>query len=71
LLYKTVKVQSFFCTRGLQKYFIVSLADAVDPKNASVKAAIKAQLAKYKVTQQEVKEELQTLEDTAKTDKTS
>jgi hypothetical protein len=51
LLYKTVKVQSFFCTRGLQKYFIISLADAIDPKNASVKAAIKAQLAKYKVTQ--------------------
>jgi hypothetical protein len=49
LLYKTVKVQSFFCTRGLQKYFIVSLADAIDPKNASVKAVIKAQLAKYKV----------------------
>jgi hypothetical protein len=71
LLYKTIKVQSFFCTRGLQKYFIVSLADAVDPKNASVKAAIKAQLTKYKVTQQEVKEELQTLEDAAKTDKTS
>jgi hypothetical protein len=42
-------VQSFFRTRGLQKYFIVSLADAVDPENASVKAAIKAQLAKYKV----------------------
>jgi hypothetical protein len=49
LLYKTVKVQSFFYTRGLQNYFIVSLADAVDPKNTSVKAAIKAQLAKYKV----------------------
>jgi hypothetical protein len=51
LLYKTVKVQSFFYTRGLQKYFIISLADAIDPKNASVKAAIKAQLTKYKVTQ--------------------
>jgi cell division protein FtsB len=47
------------------------LVDAVDPKNASVKAAIKAQLAKYKATQQEVKEELQTLEDAAKIDKTS
>jgi hypothetical protein len=47
------------------------LADTIDSKNTSVKAVIKAQLAKYKVTQQEVKEELQTLEDTIKTDKTS
>jgi superfamily II DNA helicase RecQ len=70
LLYKTVKVQSFFRTGGLQKYFIVGLADAVDPENASVEAAIEAQLAEYKVTQQEVEEELQTLEDAAKTDKT-
>ncbi|KZM28551.1 ATP binding [Ascochyta rabiei] len=69
-LAKRGAVRSFFRTRGLQKYFIVSLADTVDPKNASVKAAIEAQLAEYKVTQQEVKEELQTLEDAAKTDKT-
>ncbi len=63
MLYKSVNIQSFFCTGGLQKYFIVNLANARNNKNVRVKQQIQAQLAEYKLTQQEVEEELQTLTD--------
>ena len=70
LLYKTVKVQSFFRTGGLQRYFIVDLVDAGNAENDEVDNTIQAQLAEYKLTQQEIEEELQTLEAAAKIDKT-
>ncbi|KAJ4329600.1 hypothetical protein N0V87_010726, partial [Didymella glomerata] len=70
LLYKFVKVQSFFRTGGLQKYFIVDLVDAGSSENAQVENVVQAQLAEYKLTQQEIEEELQTLEAAAKIDKT-
>ena len=40
MLYKTVKVQSFFCTRGLQKYFIINLVDARNNENDEVKNVV-------------------------------
>lgn len=40
LLYKTAKVQSFFRTSGLQKYFIVDLVDSRNAKNNKVKNVI-------------------------------
>ncbi|KAF3037094.1 hypothetical protein E8E12_005610 [Didymella heteroderae] len=70
LLYKTVKVQTFFRTGGLQKYFLVDFVDAGNAEDAAVKTRVQAQLAEYKVTQQEIEEELQTLEEAAKADKT-
>ena len=70
LLYKTIKVQSFFRTSGLQKYIIVDLVDAENSKSAEVETRVQAQLAEYKLTQQEIKEELQTLEAAAKINKT-
>ncbi|KAL1640171.1 hypothetical protein SLS61_010262, partial [Didymella pomorum] len=70
LLYKTVKVQSFFRTGGLQKYFIVNLVDAGNTENDEVENIVQAQLAEYRSTQQEIEEELQTLEAAAKIDKT-
>jgi hypothetical protein len=70
LLYNTVKVQSFFRTGGLQKYFVVQVAEAQNAEDVNVKVAVQRQLAEYRLTQQEVEEELQTLEETAKTDKT-
>jgi hypothetical protein len=30
LLYKSIKVQTFFSSRGLQKYFIINLDDRED-----------------------------------------
>jgi superfamily II DNA helicase RecQ len=70
LLYDTVKVQSFFRTGGLQKYFIVETVEAENTEDVDVKVAVQKQLAEYKLTQQEVEQELQTLEEVAKTDKT-
>jgi len=69
-LYDTVKVQSFFHTGGLQKYFIVDLADVGNPENAWEEERVQARLAEYKLKQQEEEKELQTLEGAAKTDKT-
>jgi hypothetical protein len=63
-------VQSFFCTGGLQKYFVVDSAIIVDAEHRDVEQIVQAQLAKYKLTQQEVKKELQVLEDAPKTDRT-
>ena len=40
LLYNTVKVQSFFRTRGLQKYFVVNLVDARNVRNDEVKNTV-------------------------------
>ena len=70
LLSKTVKVQSFFRTGGLQKYFIVKTAEAENTQDVNVEVAVQRQLAEYKLTQREVKQELETLEEAAKTDKT-
>ena len=70
LLYKAVKVQSFFRSGGLQKYFIVDLVDAQIVENAGVENIVSGLLAEYELIQQEVEEELQTLEEAAKTDKT-
>ena len=58
MLYNTVKVQSFFCSGGLQKYFIVDLADAQIDENAGVENVVPGLFAEYKLTQQEVEEEL-------------
>ncbi|OSS43486.1 hypothetical protein B5807_11973 [Epicoccum nigrum] len=60
-------LQSFFRSGGLQKYFIVDLADAQIDENVG---GVSGVLAEYELTQQEVEEELQTLEEAAKTDKT-
>ena len=65
-----MKVQSFFRTGGLQRYFVVDLAVADNAQNNDVEVAVQRQLAEYKLTQHEVKEELETLEEAAKTDKT-
>ncbi|KAL1640484.1 hypothetical protein SLS61_010254, partial [Didymella pomorum] len=70
LLYKTMKVQSFFRTGGLQKYFTVNLVDAGNTENDEVENTVQAQLAEYRSTQQEIEEGLQTLEAAAKIDKT-
>lgn len=59
-----------FAQGGLQKYFTVDLVVIRDAENAGVEDSVQAQLAKYKLTQQEVEEELQALEAAAKTDKT-
>jgi hypothetical protein len=69
-LFEEVSVQSFFCTGGLQKYFVVDSAVIVNAEHSNVEQTVQAQLAEYKLTQQEVEKELQVLEDAPKTDRT-
>ena len=45
------------------------MADAGSGRDALVQSCVHAQLADYKLTQQEIEEELQKLEEAAKTDK--
>jgi hypothetical protein len=54
LLYDAIEVQSFFRTKEVQKSFIVNLADVRDAKYAGGEDCVQAQLAEYKLTQQEV-----------------
>jgi hypothetical protein len=69
-LFEDISVQSFFCTGGLQKYFVVDSAVIVNAEHGDVEQTVQAQLAEYKSTQQEVEKELQVLEDAPKTDRT-
>ena len=49
-LYDAVTVQSFFRTGGLQRYFVVDVAEARDVENAGVEERVEAQLAEYRLT---------------------
>jgi truncated hemoglobin YjbI len=65
-----VKVQTFFRTGGLQKYFVVDLGKVEDEENLGDKRRLKRRLAKFQLTQESVKQDLQILEDAAKTNRT-
>jgi hypothetical protein len=69
-LYNTVQVQSFFRTRELQKYFIIKYNTVINVENLGVEATVDRQLAKFKLTQEIIKKELQVLAKAAKTNKT-
>jgi hypothetical protein len=70
LLYKTVKVQSFFYTGGLQKYFIVEVGVAKNRVNLDQNQVVQEQLNAWREVQKQLEEETQVIEDVAKTDKT-
>jgi truncated hemoglobin YjbI len=63
-------VQTFFRTGGLQKYFVVNLGKVEDKENLGDKRRLKRQLAKFQLTQESVKQDLQILEDAVKTNRT-
>jgi hypothetical protein len=70
LLYDCVKVQTFFRTGDLQKYFVVNLGEVEDEENLGDERRLERRLAEFRLTQELVKEDLQVLEDAAKTDRT-
>jgi hypothetical protein len=70
LLYKAVKVQSFFGTRGLQKYFIVEVGVAEHGVDLDPNQVIKGQLNAWHRVRNQLEEDIQVMEDVAKTDKT-
>jgi hypothetical protein len=50
LLYDTVKVQSFFRTSGLQKYFVVDLGGIEDSKNVDNERRLEGRLTEFQLT---------------------
>jgi hypothetical protein len=72
-LYKGVKVQTFFCVGGLQRYFVVRAGDSSNALAVSCKVAdiVKERLAESQLTQHVRKERAQVMDThIAKTDKT-
>jgi hypothetical protein len=70
LLYDCVNVQTFFCTGGLQKYFVVDLGEVEDKENLGDKRRLERRLAEFRLIQESVKQDLQILKDAVKTDRT-
>ena len=69
-LYKAVKVQSFFRTGGLQKYFIVE-ADVVENRqDLAQNKVVKEQLDAWREVRKQLEDDMQVMGDAAKTDKT-
>jgi truncated hemoglobin YjbI len=63
-------VQTFFRTEGLQKYFVVDLGEVEDKENLGDERRLERRLAKFQLTQESVKQDLQILKDAAKTNRT-
>jgi hypothetical protein len=69
ILYNTVKVQSFFRTSRLQKYFRVNWDKVEDAETLDKERRLKARLAKFKLIQELIEKDLQVLEEAAKTNR--
>jgi hypothetical protein len=69
-LYNSVKVQSFFCLGGLQKYFIVKVSVVKNRVDLDLNQVIEEQLNAWHRVRKQLKEDIQVIEDVAKTDKT-
>jgi hypothetical protein len=73
LLYKSVKVQTFFSSGGLQKYFIIDLDDGEDREDRekiNQNQVILQQLSDYQKVRKEIKDDIQVIEEAIKTNKT-
>jgi hypothetical protein len=53
----------------LQKYFVVDLGGIEDSKNVDDERRLEGRLAEFQLTQELIREDLQVLEDAAKTDR--
>jgi predicted AlkP superfamily phosphohydrolase/phosphomutase len=74
LLYKSIKVQTFFSSGGLQKYFIINLDDREDREDGEKidqNQVILQQLSDYQKVRKEIKDNIQVIEEAVKTNKTS
>jgi hypothetical protein len=54
----TIKVQSFFSTARLQKYFIVKYNALANAENLDIEDIVERRLAKFRTTQEIIKKEL-------------
>lgn len=70
VLFRNVKVQAFFSSGGLQKYFIVDFSDGENEENSHPDHIAVQQLNAWKSTRVLLEEDMQVMEEAAKTDKT-
>jgi hypothetical protein len=70
VLFRNVKVQAFFNSGGLQKYFIVNLSVGEIEEKSRLDNVATQQLNAWKSTRILLEEDLQVIEEAAKTDKT-
>jgi hypothetical protein len=73
VLYSSVKVQTFFSSGGLQKYFIVDLgaeSNFEDGERLSPNQVAQKQLSDYQKVRKQINDDMQVMEEAAKTDKT-
>jgi superfamily II DNA helicase RecQ len=69
-LYDSVKVQSFFSSGGLQKYFIVGLDAAENGEKLDQDQVAQQQLGAWRKVRKQLEEDSYIMEEAAKTDKT-
>jgi superfamily II DNA helicase RecQ len=72
-LYSSVKVQTFFSSGGLQKYFIVDLGAENNVENSErlePNQVAQQQLSDYQKVRKQIDDDMQVMEEAAKTDKT-
>jgi predicted AlkP superfamily phosphohydrolase/phosphomutase len=68
-----MKVQTFFSSGGLQKYFIINLDDREDREDRekiNQNQVILQQLSDYQKVRKEIKDDMQVIEEAVKTNKT-
>jgi hypothetical protein len=70
VLYESVKVQTFFSSGGLQRYFIVDLGVSENEENLDRNQIVENQLNTWLEVREQLNEDMDVMEDAAKTDKT-
>jgi hypothetical protein len=66
-----VKVQTFFSSGGLQKYFIVDCSHGTNKEKLDHDLLVQQQLSEYQKVRQQIEEDIQVIEEAVKTNKTS
>jgi hypothetical protein len=69
-LFHSVKVQTFFCSGGLQKYFIVQSGVAENRQDLDQNHVVEEQLSTWHDVRKQLEEDIDIMGDAAKTDKT-
>jgi superfamily II DNA helicase RecQ len=69
-LFDSVKVQTFFRSGGLQKYFLVDLGVGENGEKLDQNEIVRQQLSKWHEVRQELEKEMQVMAEATKTDKT-
>jgi len=69
-LFQSVKVQTFFSSGGLQKYFIVDLVEGENREKLDLNQVVQQQLSDYQKVRKEIEDDMHVMEEAAKTDQT-